>query len=163
MKPRTKYSIALCFLALPLVTAAAFSFFLPYGASFWKAFDNTGKITIFENSGLLHITLFTLKQASLSVLVSLALGLPGAWSIGTNRSRFTPLLRALTAIPFAMPSILVVLGFVLFFGNSGWVNSFFAIFTGKGSLNILYKPEAIVVAHGFFNFQIGRASCRERV
>jgi thiamine transport system permease protein len=139
------------FLALPPVLAAAFCFIIPYCASFMNAF--AGQVTIRENSAILHITLFTIKQAFFRVIVSLAVGLPGAWFLGTSRSRFNPLFRALTAIPFAMPSILTVLGFVLFFGNSGWVNQLIAAFHGA-PLKILYKPEAIILAHGFLNFPL---------
>jgi thiamine transport system permease protein len=149
---------AACLLAIPPILAAAFSFILPYAASFAPAIHGLagGKITVLQNSSLLHITLFTFKQAFFSVLVSLALGLPGAWFIGNSRSRFTPLLKTLTAIPFAMPSILVVLGFVLFFGNSGWINRFYGAlpFSGKEPIRILYKPLAVILAHGFFNFPL---------
>ena len=140
---------AACLLALAPVLAAVFSFILPYAASFGPAAAGivNGKISVLQNNALLNITLFTFKQAFLSVLVSLALGLPGAWFIGNSRSRFTPLLRTLTAVPFAMPSILVVLGFVLFFGNSGWISSIFTV-------RILYKPAAVILAHGFFNFPL---------
>ena len=139
------------YLALPMVLVVFFSFMLPYGASFLKALD--GEVTVWENQAILHITLFTVKQAFLSVLVSLAIGLPGAWLLGSGRNR--PFLRALTAIPFAMPSILVVLGFVLFFGNSGWINRIIAFVSGgEGPLKILYKPAAIILAHGFFNFPL---------
>jgi thiamine transport system permease protein len=136
-------------LALVPALAAAFSFILPYAASFApaiRAFPSVLK-TFLNNTALLNITLFTFKQAFLSVLVSLAIGLPGAWFIGNSRSRFTPFLKTLTAIPFAMPSILVVLGFVLFFGNSGWISRLFTV-------RILYKPAAVILAHGFFNFPL---------
>jgi thiamine transport system permease protein len=149
---------AACLLALPPILAAAFSFILPYAASFAPAVSGlaSGKITALQNSALLNITLFTFKQAFLSVLVSLALGLPGAWFIGNSRSRFTPLIKTLTAIPFAMPSILVVLGFVLFFGNSGWINRLYGAlsFSGEEPIRILYKPLAVILAHGFFNFPL---------
>jgi len=149
---------AACLLALAPVTAAAFSFILPYAASFTPAISGFagGKISVLQNSALLHITLFTFKQAFFSVLVSLALGLPGAWFIGNSRSSFTPLLKTLTAIPFAMPSILVVLGFVLFFGNSGWINRLYGAlpFSGDEPIRILYKPLAVILAHGFFNFPL---------
>jgi thiamine transport system permease protein len=153
---KSKIPAAVWLLALPPVLAAAFSFVLPYGASLQSAFAAGGRITVWENTALFGITLFTLKQAFLSVLVSLALGLPGAWFIGSSRSRFASILRTLTAVPFAMPSILVVLGFVLFFGNSGWINRGFAAITGaaEGPFRILYKPQAIILAHGFFNFPI---------
>jgi thiamine transport system permease protein len=62
-------------------------------------------------------------------------------------------LRSLTGIPFAMPPILVVLGFVLFFGNSGWANRAVAA-AGLEPLRILYRPSAIVLAHGFYNFPL---------
>jgi len=147
-------SVGTWLLALPLVLAVFFSFIVPYGASFWNAFNSREKISVFENTALIHITLFTIKQAFYSLLVSLAIGLPGAWIIGNSRSRFTPVIRAVTAIPFAMPSILVVLGFVLFFGNSGWVNRFLELLPGGPSLRILYRPAAIILAHGFFNFPL---------
>jgi thiamine transport system permease protein len=151
---RGKLNIGAWLLALPLVLAVLFTFIIPYGASFWNAFNSREKITVFENTALIHITLFTIKQAFYSLLVSLAIGLPGAWIIGNSQSRFTPVIRAVTAIPFAMPSILVVLGFVLFFGNSGWVNRFLALLPGSPSLRILYRPAAIILAHGFFNFPL---------
>jgi len=113
-----------------------------------------GGVTVWENALIWRITGFTLWQAFFSVLVSLAIGLPGAWFIGAGRSRFSPLLRAFTAIPFAMPSILTVLGFVLFFGNAGWVNRIIFAFTGESPLRILYRPEAIILAHGFLNFPL---------
>jgi thiamine transport system permease protein len=156
-KPVTKKTAA-CLLALPPALAAAFSFILPYAASFAPAIRSLadGFKIFLENTALINITLFTFKQAFFSVLVALALGLPGAWFIGNSRSRFTPLLRTLTAIPFAMPSILVVLGFVLFFGNSGWINRLYAAlpFSGTQPLRILYKPQAVILAHGFFNFPL---------
>jgi thiamine transport system permease protein len=157
---RNKNTHVLWLMALPLILAVAFSFAIPYGASFWGAFSAKGEISVTENAVLLRVTIFTLKQAFFSVLVSLALGLPGAWFIAGGRSRFTPILRTLTAIPFAMPSILVVLGFVLFYGNSGWLNRLFsalpAAITGTSAdpLRILYKPGAVILAHGFFNFPL---------
>jgi thiamine transport system permease protein len=62
-----------------------------------------------------------------------------------------------------MPPILVVLGFVLFFGNAGWANRLLAglrsLFPGglpgeEGPLRILYRPGAIILAHGFYNFPL---------
>ena len=153
-------------LAMPLVLAVFFFFLLPYGASFVplvrvplvrsNAFGTGESSSLWKNTALLDITFFTFKQAFLSVLVALALGLPGAWLIGSKRSRGTPLFRILTAIPFAMPSILVVLGFVLFFGNSGWVNKLAGTLLGarEGPIRILYRPGAIILAHGFYNFPL---------
>ena len=144
-------------MALLPVLAVILTFVLPYGAAFWKAFTGAdGGNSLWGYAPMFRITFFTIKQAFFSVLAALALGLPGAWLLGSGKTRFTSLLRSLTAIPFAMPSILVVLGFVLFFGNSGWLNRLIGNFngTGTGPLRILYRPAAIVLAHGFYNFPI---------
>jgi hypothetical protein len=71
---KSKIPAAVWLLALPPVLAAGFSFFLPYGASLQSAFafafgGGAGRITVWENTALFGITLFTLKQAFLSVLV----------------------------------------------------------------------------------------------
>ena len=142
------------FFFFPMVAAVFLAFILPYGAAFLSAFGD-GKISLWKNPILFRVTFFTIKQAFFSVLLSLAIGLPGAWFAGGKSKRFRVLFRTLTSIPFAMPSILVVLGFVLFYGNSGWLNRALAAFPGKaGPLYILYKPQAIVLAHGFLNFPL---------
>ncbi|MCL2007727.1 MAG: iron ABC transporter permease [Treponema sp.] len=154
IKGRT-YNFTLSYLlALPLFLAVGLCFFLPYGGAFAKAVEGglTGGITVLQNRALWNITSFTLRQAFFSVLLSLAIGLPGAWYL-SKRGRLAPVLRTLSAVPFAMPSILVVLGFVLFYGNSGWLNQGLGSFGGP-VLRILYRPEAIILAHGFFNFPL---------
>ncbi|MDR1398369.1 MAG: iron ABC transporter permease [Treponema sp.] len=126
-------------------------FILPYSA----ALMGGGGRVLWENASIFKVALFTVQQAVLSTILALALGLPGAWLV-SRESRASVFLRSVTAIPFAMPSILVVLGFVLFFGNSGWVNRFFMAISGEkeGPLRILYRPEAIILAHGFYNFPL---------
>jgi thiamine transport system permease protein len=146
-------------LALPLLGAAFCFFILPYSSALMTAFslgpaENT--IGAEDYRRLLPVIRFTVLQAALSALLALALGLPGAWLLGTGRVRASPLIRALTSVPFAMPPILVVLGFVLFFGNAGWANRLLAAIGGTpgGPLRMLYRPEAIVLAHAFYNFPL---------
>ena len=64
--------------------------------------------------------------------------------------------NSFTTIPFVLPSVLVVLGFVLCFGNSGIINSFLMKLTGadKPPLKILYSFRAIIMAHTFYNFPV---------
>jgi thiamine transport system permease protein len=139
-----------CALALFPLGATLVFFILPYGAALIG-----GGRALWESAYIVRVALFTVRQAALSTLLALALGLPCAWLV-SRESRASALLRSVTAIPFAMPSILVVLGFVLFFGNSGWVNRFVMAISGakEGPLRILYRPEAIVLAHGFYNFPL---------
>jgi len=59
-------------------------------------------------------------------------------------------------VPFVLPSIIVVLGFVIFFGNNGVLNrALMNLFTLKEPpLKILYSMKAIILAHTFYNFPI---------
>ena len=103
-----------------------------------------------------RIFLFTFFQALLSTLLSLLAGLPGGWLLSHVNFPGKKLIKALTTIPFILPSILVVLGFILFWGRQGVVNN---LLTGlmdreKPVLDILYSFKAILLAHVFYNFPI---------
>ncbi|MDR2394795.1 MAG: iron ABC transporter permease [Treponema sp.] len=141
------------FALLPLITVLVV-FILPYGASITGSVGKPEK-GVLPVISLIPTVLFTLRQALFSTLTALALGLPGAWFMG-NRKSPSRIVQVISALPFALPSILVVLGFVLFFGNAGWVNRFCmaVIGTKEGPLRILYKPQAIILAHGFYNFPL---------
>jgi thiamine transport system permease protein len=148
-------------MALPPLGLAALAFILPYAASLglgFRALGGAGRDHLALILSVLPTLGFTLKQAFLSSALALILGLPGAWFLASSRSGglFPRLLRALSGIPFALPSILVVLGFVLFFGNSGWLNRIIMALSGRaeGPLRILYRPGAIILAHGFYNFPL---------
>ncbi|MDR1219650.1 MAG: iron ABC transporter permease [Treponema sp.] len=146
-------------LALVPMLAVTAVFILPYGAALaggFSAFPNSAAPIATRDLPLLPIALFTIKQAFFSALAALLLGLPGAWFVGASDSRLARVLRQLTAIPFAMPSILVALGFVLFFGNAGWFNRFIAALMGNETERalILYQTSAIVLAHAFYNFPL---------
>jgi thiamine transport system permease protein len=143
-------------LALPPLALTALAFILPYAASLGlgiRALAGGGGAGLILSA--LPVLGFTLKQALCSTLLALVLGLPGAWlfALFPAGGRLARFFRALSGIPFALPPILVVLGFVLFFGNSGWLNRIAAAL-GGGPLRILYKPEAIILAHGFYNFPL---------
>ncbi|MDR1212481.1 MAG: ABC transporter permease subunit [Spirochaetaceae bacterium] len=134
-----------------------FAFLLPYGAALGRAGGGGAfLLEICTDARIQRVIVFTVKQAFLSTLTALALGLPGAVIMASSSGKGRAVLRTLTALPFAMPSILVVLGFVLFFGNAGWINRLIAFISGKpeGPFRILYRPLAVVLAHGFYNFPL---------
>ncbi|MDR0557002.1 MAG: iron ABC transporter permease [Treponema sp.] len=153
-------------LALVPLLAVTAVFILPYGAALAGGFSifSSGESQAAQAAApaatrelpLLPIALFTVEQAFFSAIAALLLGLPGAWFVGTSDSRLARVLRPLTAVPFAMPSILVALGFVLFFGNAGWFNRFIAALMGNGTERtpILYQTPALVLAHAFYNFPL---------
>ncbi|HAK44841.1 MAG TPA: iron ABC transporter permease [Spirochaeta sp.] len=99
---------------------------------------------------------FTFLQAAVSTVSAVLIGLPGAWIMSHLEFRGRRLVSSITTVPFVLPSVLVVLGFVLCFGNSGILNSFLMKITGadKPPLKILYSFKAIILAHSFYNFPI---------
>ncbi|MGY4706842.1 ABC transporter permease [Candidatus Bipolaricaulota sp. J31] len=100
-----------------------------------------------------HLFRFTLEQALLSATLSFALGFPLGWLLARYRFRGRGLLRAFTLVPFVLPPITVALGFVLFFGHSGYLNrALMAIFDlSTPPIRILYSLWGIVLAHAFYN------------
>lgn len=138
-------------------------FFIPVISVLSRAFlTETGNFSLENFRSLLvspyvwRIVWFTIFQASLSTLLSLFIGLPGAYLLSQYRFRGRFLLRAVCSIPFVLPAIIVVLGFVVFYGNNGFINHLLkALFNlNKPPLQLLYSFKAIIIAHSFYNFPI---------
>lgn len=103
-----------------------------------------------------RIISFTLYQATLSALLSILIAIPGAYFITRYDFKGKRILLSLTSLPFILPSILTVLGFVLLFGNNGFLNrSLMTLFDlEKPPLRILYSLKAVLLAHIFYNFPL---------
>ena len=99
---------------------------------------------------------FTIEQAALSTLASLAIGLPGAYLLTRYTFPGKGAIRSLTAVPFVLPAITVALGFILFFGNSGHLNRFLMdlFHLTEPPVRLLYSLRGIVLAHAFYNAPI---------
>ena len=112
--------------------------------------------SIFGSGYYRNVILFTFEQAIASVLVTLAVGLPGAYIFSNYDFRFKSQIMALSTVPFVLPSVLVVLGFVIFFGNSGVLNNFLRWALGSDGVpfGVLYSWKAIILAHTFYNIPL---------
>ncbi len=99
---------------------------------------------------------FTLWQALLSMLLTLFVGLPAAYLFARFDFRGKSLLRALTAIPFMLPTVVVAAGFNALLGACGWLNLTLLDFFGLESppIKVLYTLGAILLAHVFYNTTI---------
>jgi thiamine transport system permease protein len=99
---------------------------------------------------------FTFKQAFLSTLLTLLVGLPGAYLFGKHTFRGKKLLRALTGVPFVMPTLVVAAGFYALLGPSGWINTalmqIFQLETPP--IQFVNTFAAILTAHVFYNTTI---------
>ena len=125
------------------------SFFFPLSRILALTFDY--KTLTSENLQLTsHVLLFTLYQATLSTILTLLLGLPSAYLFARFDFRGRSLLRALTAIPFMLPTVVVAAGFNALLGPRGLIHTFFPL----SSFNFIGTLSAILLAHVFYNTTI---------
>ncbi len=98
-----------------------------------------------------HATLFTFYQATLSTLLTFTLGLPAAILFSKFNFRGKSLLRALTAVPFMLPTVVVAAAFNSIFSPRGLFSFFFHL-----SSFILHPSPfvLIITAHVFYNTSI---------
>lgn len=113
----------------------------------------TGDYRTFTSANLLRtieVVFFTFYQAALSTLLSLLVGLPAAYLFARYEFRGKALLRALTAVPFMLPTVVVAAGFSALLGPRGLVQNLFSLST----FQFIGTLTAILTAHVFYNTTI---------
>ena len=94
---------------------------------------------------------FTFYQATLSTLLTLLLGLPSAALFARYNFRGKSLLRALTAVPFMLPTVVVAASFHSLLGPHGLINGFLP----SSTFPLHFSPfTLILLAHVFYNTTI---------
>jgi thiamine transport system permease protein len=96
------------------------------------------------------VLLFTFYQAALSTLLTLLLGLPSAYLFARYEFPGKSLLRALTAVPFMLPTVVVAAGFSALLGPRGLIQTLLPL----ASFNFVGTLAAILIAHVFYNTTI---------
>jgi thiamine transport system permease protein len=145
-------------LLLPLAFLAAF-FFYPLAAILQTSFaagNARGALEIFTDDYYARVLLFTVVQAALSTALTLIAALPAAYIFARYAFRGAGILRALTTIPFLMPTIVVATAFSALFGPRGSVNlTLMQLFQlDQPPIQILNTLAIILLAHTFYNFTI---------
>ena len=150
----TYFRILLWLLPLSFLIVA---FFIPLSRILTLTLD---PVTLTHQNLLLsfRVLLFTFYQATLSTLLTLLLGLPSAYLFARYDFRGKSILRALTAVPFMLPTVVVAAGFSALLGPRGLLSTFFPPFdTAQGRLstfNFIGTLTAILIAHVFYNTTI---------
>lgn len=153
-------SVGLLWLA-PLIFLLLF-YFYPLGSILTVSLERAKQglfltiIDAFQSPIPLRTLGFTFWQAILSTVLTLLLGIPGAYLFAHYSFKGKSLLQALTGIPFLMPTLVVAAAFNALLGPTGWVNF------GLMQLLKLNTPlikfsntlTAILVAHVFYNTTI---------
>lgn len=108
------------------------------------------------SAGLQGVFWFTLGQAALSTLLTLAIGLPGAYVLANHDFRGKALFRAVTAVPFVMPTLVVAAAFSALLGPAGWINTALVdLFQlSEPPIRFVRTFPAILAAHVFYNLSI---------
>ncbi len=134
---------------LPALLFLAIFFFQPLARILALSLD-LSVLTAENLRRALGVLGFTVWQALLSMLLTFLLGLPAAYLFARYKFRGKSLLRALTAVPFMLPTVVVAAGFNALLGPRGWVRLLFPglDFQFTGTLG------AILAAHVFYNATI---------
>ncbi len=104
----------------------------------------------------LRVLGFTFGQAALSTVLTLALGMPGAYFLSHYDFRGKEVFRALTGVPFVMPTLVVAAAFNALLGPRGWVNLGLMGLMGLDvpPIHFVNSLTAILAAHVFYNTTI---------
>lgn len=131
-----------------------FFFFYPLGAIFKLAGQSLlSGSTVVDAETILRPLGFTFYQAALSMVLTLLVGLPAAYVFGRYLFAGKSILRALTTLPFILPTVVVAAAFNALLGPRGWLNLLLmnAFSLAEPPVQILNSLAAIVLAHVFYN------------
>lgn len=144
--------------ALPLFFLAVF-FFYPLASIFALSLapegqlDLSGPAQLFTRPYFWRVLWFTTWQALASTALTLALGLPAAYVFARYSYPGKSVIRALTTIPFVMPTVVVAAAFTTLLGPNGVVNQGLMALFGlpEPPVDLLYTIWIILLAHAFYN------------
>lgn len=94
-------------------------------------------------TGSRDIAWFTLWQAVVSTVLTVAVALPGAYVLGRFDFRGKSILKAIITVPFVLPTVVVGTAFLALFGPSGVLG-----------IDLDGTLWAILIAHVFFNYAV---------
>jgi thiamine transport system permease protein len=146
---------------LPLTFLGIFYFF-PLSSIIKVSFESQGTdlltpvIAALKSQSIRQVLWFTIWQAALSTLLTLAIGLPGAYLFARYEFRGKSLIQALSVVPFVIPTVVVAAAFYALLGPRGWVNLAAMRLFGLEAAPIHFTNTiyAILLAHIFYNTTI---------
>ncbi len=106
--------------------------------------------------GLWQPLWFSVWQAALSTMLTLALGLPTAWVFARFSFKGKGILRVLTTLPFILPTVVVAAGFTALLGPRGVLNTWLMDWFQLEAPPIAFMNTlgAILLAHVFYNTSV---------
>ena len=140
----------LIFFFYPLLSIFAFSF-APEGVLDLSALD---KLT--GTSYYLRTLWFTVWQAALSTILTVALALPGAYIFARFQFRAKSLIQALTTVPFVLPTVVVANAFTALLGPQSRLNLMLMTWWNleRPPIDLEHSIWLILLAHIFYNYTV---------
>ena len=140
---------------IPAVAFVGLFFYCPLAAILRLGIDAAGAGEALAVRSAWDVLEFTLFQAGLSTLLTIVVGLPGAYLFARFKFPLKNALRAFTVIPFILPTVVVAAGFESLLGSRGWIN-LALLQTGlvHQPVQFLHTLGAILLAHVFYNTSI---------
>ncbi len=143
---------------LPLLFLAGF-YFYPLAGILRVSFAQegaAGREAVWLQPFFWRVLWFTTWQAAASMLLTLLVGMPLAWLFARYDFAGKGLVRALTTIPFVMPTVVVAAAFTSLIGPSGLVNGWLmqAFSLDTPPLELLQTIWIILLAHVFYNVSV---------
>ncbi|MGN0831443.1 MAG: ABC transporter permease [Candidatus Ornithospirochaeta sp.] len=154
MKERDNFYLKL---SLPALIITFLIFLLPLFSVLGRAFkDGPGAvINTFCDAYTWRLLAFTVWESLLSAVISVSLAIP--FSVFFSKYSFFGRKAILTAsdVAFALPAILCVLGFVIFYGNNGILNNILiSLGLIEDKIKFLYSFPSVIMAHVYLNFPV---------
>jgi thiamine transport system permease protein len=148
-------------LVLVPVGYLALFFLYPLGAILERSFGGgTLGLNPFESllgdSYYLGRIWFTIWQATVSTVLTLVVGLPVAYLFARREFPGKTVLKAVSTVPFIMPTIVVAMGFVALLGPQGLVNTLLMNLFSLDSPPVKFTNTLTIIfmAHAFYNYAI---------
>lgn len=145
---------ALLFLLLfyfyPLIKILLLSFFPD------KTLGRGSLDQLFGSDVYARVLWFTLWQAAVSTLLTLAAALPGAYIYARYTFRGKNLLRTLSTVPFVLPTVVTAAAFRALLGPNGLINEWSVLHGGMAHPPIQLEQTVwfFLLAHVFYNYTL---------
>ena len=139
-------------IVLPLLYLALF-FLYPLVAIGRLGLTLSSLREVLGDSYYLGVIGFSFWQALLSTLLTLIVGLPGAYVFAHYRFPGRAFIRALATVPFVLPTVVVAAGFMALLGPRGILTE--ALHSlGLPAPQILNTLSIVLLAHVFYNYSV---------
>ena len=147
---------AVALILLPALLFLLYFFFYPLLRIMFVSLVDLDLSEFLGRRYIWRILWFTSWQAALSTLLTLLAGLPIAYLLASYDFRGKALLRAISTVPFVMPTVVVAAAFRALLGPAGPLNRLAMALTGLAEppFQLEQSLYLILLAHAFYNITI---------